>query len=109
MADSLEIESLPEPTVRYTLGTRLGAGIFGQVYEAADKEAGGKKVAIKIQSVNKDSEKCLLDEYNILKDFCPGHSNLVDFYGIFCDKSSPDKKIWFVLEVGIDRIKFYLE
>ena len=99
MGDIINPATLPEPAERYVLGTCLGAGIFGQVYEATDKEAGGKKVAVKIQTVTRNSEKELLDEYNILKEFCPSHSNLVDFYGIFCDKSESVNKIWFVMEV----------
>lgn len=99
MDDIINPATLPDPAERYDLGTCLGAGIFGQVYEATDREAGGKKVAVKIQTVTRNSEKGILDEYSILKEFCPSHSNLVDFYGIFCDKSASVNKIWFVMEV----------
>lgn len=108
MGDIINPATLPDPSERYVLGACLGVGIFGQVYVATDKDAGGKKVAVKIQNVTIDTEKGLLDEYNILKDFCPSHSNLVDFYGIFCDKSASINKIWFVMEVLYNFLIQYL-
>lgn len=90
--------SLPDPGERYVLGASLGKGIFGKVHEATDNEAGGKKVAVKIINYTSEVEKELTDEYTILRDFT-SHPNLIDFYGIFCDKTQAIEKIWFVLEV----------
>ncbi|KAI5639668.1 myosin head (motor domain) domain-containing protein [Phthorimaea operculella] len=98
MKDGLNISSLPSPTERYTLDKQLGAGIFGQVYKASDSQAAGKAVAVKVQTYTDDNEKHIQDEYKILRDFTK-HNNLIDFYGVFCEKVEGAKKIWFVLEL----------
>lgn len=99
MGELLNPGTLPDPGERYELGERLGSGVFGQVHEATDNEAAGKKVAVKIQAVTPDSEKSLQNEYEILKDVCTNHANLVDFYGVYCDRSRDSNNIWFVMEV----------
>lgn len=100
MKDGLNISCLPNPTDRYVLGKKLGSGIFGEVYKATDSQAGNKSVAIKIQVYSHDKESHIQDEYKILRDFT-NHSNIIDFYGVFCEKIEHIKKIWFVLEVSI--------
>lgn len=98
MKDGLNISTLPSPLERYTLDTKLGSGIFGEVFKATDTQAAGKAVAIKVQTYTDDNEVHIQDEYKILRDFTK-HPNLIDFYGVFCEKSEGVKKIWFVLEV----------
>lgn len=98
MKDGLNIPSLPSPQDRYTLEKKLGTGVFGEVHIAKDNQAAGKAVAIKIQILTEESDPHIQDEYKILRDFTK-HPNVVDFYGVFCDKSEYVKKIWFVIEV----------
>lgn len=98
MRDGLNIPSLPSPQDRYTLEKKLGTGVFGEFHRAKDSQAAGKAVAIKILVHTEESEPHIQDEYKILRDFTK-HPNIVDFYGVFCDKSEYIKKIWFVLEV----------
>ncbi|KAM3962727.1 STKc_myosinIII_N_like and MYSc_Myo21 domain-containing protein ninaC [Aphomia sociella] len=98
MKDGLNISTLPSPLERYELGTKLGSGIFGEVYKATDTQAAGKVVAVKVQTYRDDIESHVQEEYKILRDFTK-HPNLIDFYGVFCEKSEDDKKIWFVLEL----------
>ncbi|RVE54658.1 hypothetical protein evm_000779 [Chilo suppressalis] len=98
MKDGLNVATLPSPLDRYTLDTKLGSGIFGQVYRAVDSQAAGKSVAVKVQTYNDDNEVHVQEEYKILRDFTK-HPNLIDFYGVFCEKSEGVKKIWFVLEL----------
>ncbi|XP_072936973.1 neither inactivation nor afterpotential protein C-like [Epargyreus clarus] len=95
---SEELTSLPSPSERYQLDVTIGAGIFAKVYRAIDNESGVKAVAAKIQPLSEDRQDRIQDEYKILKDFTE-HSNLIDFYGAFCDKSAPIPKIWFVVEL----------
>lgn len=99
MKEGLNFSTLPSPTERYRLEKALGSGIFGEVHRAIDNQASGKAVAVKIQIYNDETENHIHEEYNILRDFTK-HPNLVDFYGIFCERSETTKKIWFVLEVN---------
>lgn len=101
MKDGLNVASLPSPVERYTLDFKLGSGIFGQVFKASDSQAAGKPVAIKVQAYTDENEPHIQEEYKILRDFSK-HPNLIDFYGVFCDKSESVRNIWFVLEVGTD-------
>lgn len=98
MKDGLNVASLPSPVERYKLDTKLGSGIFGSVYKATDTQAAGKAVAIKVQSYIDENEVHIQEEYKILRDFTK-HPNLIDFYGVFCEKVEGIRKIWFVLEV----------
>ncbi|XP_041979804.1 neither inactivation nor afterpotential protein C isoform X2 [Aricia agestis] len=98
MRDGLNISSLPSPQDRYKLEKKLGAGIFGEVYRALDSQAAGKAVAIKIQINTEENETHIQDEYKILRDFTQ-HPNIVDFYGVFCERIDYEKRIWFVLEL----------
>lgn len=101
MKDGLNIATLPSPLDRYTLATKLGSGIFGEVFRASDTQAAGKAVAVKVQTYTDDTEVHIQKEYKILRDFSK-HPNLIDFYGVFCEKSEGVKRIWFVLEVWIN-------
>ncbi|XP_026756966.2 neither inactivation nor afterpotential protein C [Galleria mellonella] len=98
MKECLNISTLPSPLDRYELGTKLGSGIFGDVHKAIDTQAAGKAVAVKIQIHTDDNENHIQEEYKILRDFTK-HQNLIDFYGVFCERSEDVKRIWFVLEL----------
>ncbi|KOB75911.1 putative myosin [Operophtera brumata] len=98
MKDGLNVASLPSPVERYKLGTKLGSGIFGAVYKATDTQATSKSVAIKVQAYTDENETHIQEEYRILRDFTK-HPNLIDFYGVFCEKSERARDIWFVLEL----------
>ncbi|CAB3231368.1 unnamed protein product [Arctia plantaginis] len=98
MTDGLVVASLSSPNERYKLEGKLGSGIFGVVHRASDSQAAGKNVAVKIQTYIDENEIHIQEEYKILRDFSK-HPNLVDFYGVFCEKSEGVKKIWFVLEL----------
>lgn len=100
MKDGLNIASLASPLDRYKLEGQLGSGIFGEVHRASDSQAAGKKVAVKVQTYTDEIEDHIQEEYKILRDFT-SHPNLIDFYGVFCEKSEGVKKVWFVLEVSL--------
>ncbi|KYN33316.1 Neither inactivation nor afterpotential protein C [Trachymyrmex septentrionalis] len=95
------LDSIQDPGKRYALKDRIGTGIYGDVYEGIDHQAGNKKVAIKIQKLTPETQSFIVEEYRILRDFA-GHPNLPDFYGIY-RKRSPKKsdydEIWFVMEL----------
>ncbi|KAL1124362.1 hypothetical protein AAG570_000991, partial [Ranatra chinensis] len=62
---------------------------------------GGKKVAIKIQTVNKETFPDIEEEYRILRDLSD-HPNLPDFYGAYLKRNADDggdDKIWFVMQL----------
>lgn len=99
MKDGLNVASLPSPVERYKLGTKVGSGIFGAVYKAIDTQAASKSVAIKVQAYTDENEIHIQEEYKILRDFTK-HPNLIDFYGVFCEKSEKARDIWFILEVS---------
>lgn len=99
MKDGLNVASLPSPVERYKLECKLGSGIFGQVFKASDSQAAGKAVAVKVQAYSDENEVHIQEEYKILRDFS-NHPNLIDFYGVFCDKSEAVRNVWFVLEVS---------
>lgn len=99
MKDGLNIPSLPSPQGRYSLAKKLGTGIFGEYHKAKDSQAAGKEVSVKILFLKEETQPHIQEEYKILRDFTQ-HPNLIDFYGVFCDKSEYLKKIWFVLEVS---------
>lgn len=98
MDEALNISTLPSPLERYKIDTKLGSGIFGEVFKATDTQAATKAVAVKVQIYKEENEEHIQEEYRILREFTK-HPNLIDFYGVFCDKSQ-DMKIWFVLEVS---------
>lgn len=99
MRDGLNITSLPSPIGRYKLIKKLGSGIFGEVWKATDTQAAEKAVAVKVQIHFEDDDSHIHEEYKILRDFT-NHPNLVNFYGVFCEKSETLRKIWFILEVS---------
>lgn len=107
MTDGLVVASLSSPIERYKLEGKLGSGIFGEVHRASDSQAAGKNVAIKIQTYTDENEVHIQEEYKILRDFSK-HPNLIDFYGVFCEKTEGVKKIWFVLEVSVNSIQMEL-
>ncbi|XP_014478601.1 PREDICTED: neither inactivation nor afterpotential protein C isoform X2 [Dinoponera quadriceps] len=95
------LDSIQDPGKRYALKDRIGDGVFGEVYEGIDQQAGNKKVAIKIQRFTPESQSLIMEEYRILRDFA-GHPNLPDFYGIYRRRSSKKSEydeIWFVMEL----------
>ncbi|XP_052746507.1 neither inactivation nor afterpotential protein C isoform X2 [Bicyclus anynana] len=98
MKDGLNISSLQSPQGRYSLVQKLGTGVFGEIHKAKDSQAAGKEVQVKILFLKEETEQHIQEEYKILRE-CTQHLNLVDFYGVFCDKSEYLKKIWFVLEL----------
>ncbi|KAJ0181639.1 hypothetical protein K1T71_002361 [Dendrolimus kikuchii] len=97
MVDGFNVSALPSPLERYKIDTKLGSGIFGEVFKATDTQAAAKAVAVKVQVYKEENEALIQEEYKILRDFTK-HPNLIDFYGVFCDKSN-GVKIWFVLEL----------
>ncbi|KAG5306058.1 NINAC protein, partial [Acromyrmex insinuator] len=95
------LDSIQDPGKRYALKDRIGTGIYGDVYEGIDHQAGNKKVAIKIQKLTPETQSFIVEEYRILRDFA-GHPNLPDFYGIYrrrSPKKSDYDEIWFVMEL----------
>ncbi|XP_013133964.1 PREDICTED: neither inactivation nor afterpotential protein C isoform X1 [Papilio polytes] len=98
MREGLNITSLPSPIGRYKLIKKLGSGIFGEVFKATDAQAADKAVAVKVQIHFEDDDAHIHEEYKILRDFT-SHPNLIDFYGVFCEKSESLRKIWFILEL----------
>ncbi|XP_034827357.1 neither inactivation nor afterpotential protein C isoform X2 [Maniola hyperantus] len=98
MKDGLNIPSLQSPQGRYSLVKKLGTGVFGELHKATDGQAAGKEVAVKILTLKEETEPHIHEEYKILRDFTQ-HLNIVDFYGVFCDKSDYSRKIWFVIEL----------
>ncbi|CAG4973120.1 unnamed protein product [Colias eurytheme] len=98
MRDGLSISSLASPHDRYKIEKKLGSGIFGKVFQATDDQAAGKAVAVKVITLTDSKEQHIQDEYKILRDFTK-HPNIIDFYGVFCERSEYAKKIWFVVEI----------
>lgn len=98
--DSLNVPSLSSPHDRYKIEKKLGSGIFGKVFQASDDQAAGKSVAAKVINLTDTKEQYIHDEYKILRDFTK-HPNIIDFYGVFCERSEYVKKIWFVIEVSL--------
>ncbi|KPJ11874.1 Neither inactivation nor afterpotential protein C [Papilio machaon] len=98
MREGLNITSLSSPIGRYKLIKKLGSGIFGEVFKATDSQAADKAVAVKVQIHFEDDDAHIHEEYKILRDFT-SHPNLIDFYGVFCEKSESLRKIWFILEL----------
>ncbi|XP_018328516.1 neither inactivation nor afterpotential protein C isoform X2 [Agrilus planipennis] len=95
---AFDYDDLPEVDDRYNLGECIGTGVFGKVYIAKDTEAGGKKVAVKIQRYNRDTAHYVQEEYRILRDFSH-HPNLPDFYGIFRRNDGNEDEVWFSMEL----------
>ncbi|XP_049948905.1 neither inactivation nor afterpotential protein C isoform X1 [Schistocerca serialis cubense] len=100
MAD-IRFELLPDPGDRYQLGDRIGRGVYSEVFEAVDTQAGGKRVAVKIQPVSEDILQDIREEFRVLRDLST-HPNLPDFYGVYMKRATnrvdPDK-LWFVMEL----------
>lgn len=94
------LDSIQDPGKRYALKDCIGVGVYGNVYEGIDQQAGNKKVAIKIQKLTPETQSLIVEEYRILRDFS-GHPNLPDFYGIYrrrSAKKSEYDEIWFIME-----------
>ncbi|XP_046675327.1 neither inactivation nor afterpotential protein C isoform X3 [Homalodisca vitripennis] len=94
----LNLDSLNDPGDRYELGELLGSGVCGEVYSATDNEAGGKKVAIKVQKITKDNMDDIQEEYRILRDLS-SHPNLPDFYGVYLKRTRNGDQLWFVMQL----------
>nr|CAD7585776.1 unnamed protein product [Timema genevievae] len=96
----LQLDQLPDPGDRYSLGQKIGTGVSADVYEATDNQA-GKRVAVKILSVERDALESYQEEYQVLRDLAH-HPNLPDFYGIYLKKGKPRSgrdQLWFVMEL----------
>ncbi|XP_047507159.1 neither inactivation nor afterpotential protein C isoform X2 [Pieris napi] len=98
MRDGLNVSSLSSPHDRYKIEKKLGSGIFGKVFQASDDQAAGKSVAVKVINLTDTKEQHIHEECKILRDFTK-HPNIIDFYGVFCERSEYVKKIWFVIEL----------
>ncbi|XP_022116473.2 neither inactivation nor afterpotential protein C isoform X1 [Pieris rapae] len=96
--DGLNVSSLSSPHDRYKIEKKLGSGIFGKVFQASDDQAAGKSVAVKVINLTDTKEQHIHEECKILRDFTK-HPNIIDFYGVFCERSEYVKKIWFVIEL----------
>ncbi|CAG2066587.1 unnamed protein product, partial [Timema podura] len=97
----LQLDQLPDPGDRYSLGQKIGTGVSADVYEATDNQA-GKRVAVKVLSVERDALESYQEEYQVLRDLSH-HPNLPDFYGIYLKKGKPRSgrdQLWFVMEVS---------
>lgn len=94
----LNIDEIPEPGDRFLLEECLGFGVCGKVYGAIDTETSGKKIAIKIQNLNRENIPYIQEEYRILNELSP-HPNLPDFYGVYRKIGETDDEIWFCIEV----------
>lgn len=86
---------IPEPGERYDFGAILGYGVFGRIYDATDKQASNKRVAIKVQNVDDDTKEYMEEEYRILRDYS-NHLNIIDFYGVY----TKNTETWLVIEVS---------
>uniref|UniRef100_A0A1B6LPF4 Neither inactivation nor afterpotential protein C n=1 Tax=Graphocephala atropunctata TaxID=36148 RepID=A0A1B6LPF4_9HEMI len=94
----LNLDSLNDPGDRFELGELLGSGVCGEVYTATDNEAGGKRVAIKIQKITKDRMDDIQEEYRVLRDLS-SHPNLPDFYGVYLKRTRNGDQLWFVMQL----------
>ncbi|XP_043799289.1 neither inactivation nor afterpotential protein C isoform X4 [Apis laboriosa] len=95
------LDSIQDPGKRYLLRDCIGSGVCGDVYEAIDRQAENKRVAVKVQKLTPESESMILEEYRILRDYT-SHPNLPDFYGIYrrrSGKKTEYDQIWFVMEL----------
>ncbi|XP_046386617.1 neither inactivation nor afterpotential protein C isoform X2 [Ischnura elegans] len=96
----VNLDSLPEPGNRYTLGDRLGSGVSGDVFEASDSQSGGMKVAIKIQRVSPSAAReDAIQEVQILQELS-SHPNFPDFHGVYMKRGarSEEDRLWIVME-----------
>lgn len=96
----LNFDDLPDPGDRFILGECLGVGICAKVHFATDSESGNRKVAIKIQNLNRDNIPYIKEEYRVLRELS-NHTNLPEFYGIFRKNTENEDEIWFVIEVRL--------
>ncbi|XP_055680754.1 neither inactivation nor afterpotential protein C isoform X2 [Lutzomyia longipalpis] len=95
----LRLESLPDPGNRFELGEIIGKGVCAEVFRAVDTQNSGKRVAIKIQSYEKELRIHIEEEFRVLRDY-GNHPNLPRFYGVFQKKiPGQSSQIWFVLEL----------
>ncbi|XP_012540143.1 neither inactivation nor afterpotential protein C isoform X2 [Monomorium pharaonis] len=95
------LDSIQDPGKRYALKDYIGSGVYGNVYEGIDQQAGNKKVAIKIQTLTPETQSLIVEEYRILRDFA-GHPNLPDFYGVYRKRSAKKSdydEMWFIMEL----------
>ncbi|XP_071448821.1 neither inactivation nor afterpotential protein C isoform X2 [Hetaerina americana] len=96
----INLDSLPEPGNRFSLGDRLGSGVSGDVFEATDSNSGGMKVAIKIQRVSPTAAReDAIHEVQILQELS-SHPNFPDFLGVYMKRGarSEEDRLWIVME-----------
>lgn len=98
-------DDVPESGNRYDLLENVGTGVFGKVFCAVDSQASGKRVAVKVQYLDKENRRYVQQEYKVLKDFSD-HPNIIEFYGA-CKKSGDVNEIWLALEVSCILPKLY--
>lgn len=94
----LNFDELPEPGNRFLLEECVGSGVCGKVYSAIDSEAGGRKIAIKMQNLSRENVPYIQEEYRILHELS-NHPNLPEFYGVYRKIGETDDEIWFCMEV----------
>ncbi|XP_076177941.1 STKc_myosinIII_N_like and MYSc_Myo21 domain-containing protein ninaC [Ptiloglossa arizonensis] len=95
------LDSIQDPGKRYLLRECIGSGVCGDVFEAIDRQAGNKKVAVKVQKLTPESQVLIIEEYKVLRDVS-NHPNLPEFYGIYRKRSGKKTEydqIWFVMEL----------
>jgi len=111
------LDSIQDPGKRYMLKDRIGVGVYDDVYEGIDQQAGmqpktkiavrarfgkitrwnvitelkyalgNKKVAVKIQKITSQTQCRIVEEYRVLRELSD-HPNLPDFYGIYRRRSA---------------------
>lgn len=94
----LNFDDLPDAGDRFILEDCVGTGVCGKVYCAIDTESSGKKVAIKMQNLNRENIPYIQEEYRILRELS-NHPNLPEFYGVYRKVGEIDDEIWFSIEV----------
>lgn len=94
----LNFDDLPDPGDRFILEECIGTGVCGKVYSAIDTESNSKKVAIKMQHLNRENIPYIQEEYRVLNELA-NHPNLPEFYGVYRKVGETDDEIWFCLEV----------
>lgn len=113
MGDKLCLDNLPEE--RYKLGSKIGSGVWGILYEAEDNKNGriififfqgwfhplfiGKRVAIKVVNLSNERVDDVREEYKVYNSL-PPHPNVANFYGLYRKQGRADiQQAWVITEV----------
>ncbi|KAL3091633.1 hypothetical protein niasHT_024215 [Heterodera trifolii] len=98
--DSVDLQSLKDPSGIFDLIEVVGNGTYGQVYKGRHLKTQAL-AAIKIMNINEDEEEEIKAEINMLKKYSH-HPNIATYYGAFIKKlpSSTGKhdQLWLVME-----------